>query len=889
MEPNERETRKKLIDRALADAGWSPIVRYDDGVPYDSAAVEEYPTANGPVDYALFDHGEPLALVEAKWLGVGPQNVLQQAQRYARGVTDSPFNFNGCRIPFVYSTNGTKFFFQDLRERNSYSREVAAFHTPTALREMLTRDPSAAIHWLRETPNTIEKLRPYQLEAIQAVEQSTLAGKRKMLMAMATGTGKTFTIISLIYRLMKSGLAKRVLFLVDRRALAAQAVTEMNKFDAEPGLKFNQTYEVYSQRFRREDFDEEEHFDPRVLPTEYLTHPQPGHAFVYVCTIQRMRINLFGKPAEWRGDDVDDESDASKLDIPINAFDLVIADECHRGYTSSEESKWREVLNHFDAIKIGLTATPASHTTAYFKEIVYRYPYERAVREGYLVDYDPVQIRSKVKMEGVFLKPGEEVGLKNRESGQLKFEMLEDERELPVATHEEDWTAPDTNRKIVQEFAQYARQQELELGRFPKSLFFACNDLPHTSHADQLVQMLRDEFGKGDEFVQKITGSPSVDRPLQKIRWFRNRPETGIVVTVDLLSTGVDIPALENIVLMRPIKSRILFEQIIGRGTRLHDKFLQGPPKTHFTVFDAASVLEYFRSASEMNDAPPDKPTRKYTEIVGDIYANRDREYNVRVLVRRLQRIAKNVAPEGRARFRAFTGTDDVSAFARDLPAALDNNWAYTITTLQNPEFQRLLDNYPRTRSYFIIAESAEDTVTMQEGFKTTDGRFLKPSDYIAEFEKFVRENPEHVEAIRILLERPADWNTDALRELRAKLQARPEQFTEARLRVAYRHALADIISIIHYAARREPLLTAEERVNRAVAQVRAKNYFTEQQTKWLELIRSHLIANLAIESDDFNLVLIQNVGGTWQRVNRDFGGKLPEVIQQINEAVAAV
>jgi len=882
---DERSTRKQLIDKVLEATGWSLILKYRDGVAYRHGSVEEYPTANGPMDYALFDNGVLIALVEAKKLGVGPQNVLQQAQRYARGLSDSTFNFYGFRVPFIYSTNGTKFFFQDLRERNSYSREVAAFHTPAALREMLTRDVSAATHWLRETPNDIASLRPYQRDAIQAVEQSALAGKRKMLVAMATGTGKTFTAISLIYRLMKSGLAKRVLFLVDRRALAAQAVTEMNKFDAEPGLKFSQTYEVYSQKFRREDLDEEEHFDPKVLPTEYLTNPQPGHAFVYVCTIQRMRINLFGKPEVWGGDDIDDESDASKLDIPIHAFDVVIADECHRGYTSSEESKWRQVLDHFDGIRIGLTATPAAHTTAYFKQVVYRYEYERAVSEGFLVDYDPVPIQSKIKQEGVFLKPGEEVGLKDRQTGQLKFDLLEDERELPASTNEQDWTAPDTNRQIVKAFAEYVRKQEEELGHFPKTLFFACNDLPHTSHADQLVTLLRDEFEQGDAFVQKITGSPTVDRPLKRIREFRNRPETNIAVTVDLLSTGVDIPALENIVLMRPIKSRILFEQILGRGTRKCEAI----NKTHFTVFDTAGVLEYFQTASAFTSDPPSKPTRKNKEIIEDIYNNRDREYNTRVLVRRLQRMAKNISGEGRGMFKQFTGTEDVADWARDFPSALENNWGYAIGVLRTPAFQDFLDKYPCERDPFIVAESATDTVTSELGFKAADGRTLKPKDYITEFEKFVRENPEHVEAIRILLERPADWNTDALKELRDKLATRPEQFTEARLRVAYQHALADIISIVHHAARREPLLTAEERVNQALKQVSAKNQFTPQQEKWLDMIRQHLIGNLSIGQDDFNLVVIQNAGGTWSRVNRDFGGKLPDVIQQINEAVAAV
>ena len=291
-----------------------------------------------------------------------------------------------------------------------------------------------------------------------------------------------------------------------------------------------------------------------MLPNEYLTDPKSRDAFVYVCTIQRMRINLFGKQDE---NDVymSEEEDAEKLDIPIHAFDVVIADECHRGYTSSEDSKWREVLNHFDAIRIGLTATPAAHTTAFFKEVVYRYDYERAVREGFLVDYDAVAVDSDITVNGTFLQEGDEVGIRSTKTGQLVFDTLEDERKLEPETNESDWTAPDRNRKIVQELKKYLLKQEEESGHFPKTLIFADNDLAHTSHCDILVDMLRDEFGRGDAFVQKITGSPTVDRPLQKIREFRNRENPGIVVTVDMLSTGVDVPKIENIVFLRSVKS----------------------------------------------------------------------------------------------------------------------------------------------------------------------------------------------------------------------------------------------------------------------------------------------------------------------------------------------
>ncbi len=884
MPSPEQITRKQRIDKALAAAGWELIIPYDTSSSRQLLALEEYPTDNGPADYALFHQNEPLAVVEAKKLTLGPQNVLQQAQRYARGFADSPFNFGEFRIPFAYSTNGEVIWFQDLREPHSRSRPVSKFHTPTALREMLNRDLASSIQWLGTHPTNHPILRPYQHEAIQAIESALFQRQRKMLAAMATGTGKTLMTVALLYRLMKSHFARRILFLVDRRALAAQALLTFARFEAEPGLKFDKIYEVYGQRFRREDLEEQD-FDPKVLPTSYLTNPDIGHSFVYVSTIQRMRINLFGASDGFgRSHDTEDETDATILDIPIHAFDVIIADECHRGYTNSEESKWREVLDHFDGIKIGLTATPAAHTTAYFGPGIYTYSYERAVREGYLVDYEPVVIHSEVTLQGAFLRPGEEVGLQDRQTGQLSFDILEDQRELPPSELDQDWTAPDRDRKIVAEIAKYLREQEEEKGHFPKTLVFAHNDIPHISHADRLVNLLRDEFGRGDALVQKITGSPTVDRPLQRIREFRNRPEPGIVVTADMLSTGVDIPALENIVFLRPVKSRILFEQMMGRGTRLCPEI----SKSCFTVFDAAGLLEYFAQATVFTADPPDKPSRSVADVIQAIYNNQDRSYNIRVLVNRLQRIAKDVSADGRAMFSRYLPDGDITAFARDLPQNLDQDWAATMRILREPAFQNLLVNYPRARNPFLIAESVEDQVVSGYVIRMADGSYVRPDDYLQAFEWFVRENPDHVEAIRILLERPSGWRTDALYELRQKLAARPEGFTEERLRQAYQYELADIISMVKHAAKGDPLLSAEARVNRAIAQVTAGKSFTADQERWIDLIHHHLIENLAIDRSDFELLTFARAGATWGRVDRDFDGNLVSLLAQINTAMAA-
>lgn len=411
----EWQTRKERIDPRLRGSGWepSPFEPAAGLAARDDSAIEEYPTDYGPADYALTSGGRVLGIVEAKKVSLGPQNVLTQAERYSKGVRDSPFNFDGFRVPFLYSTNGEVLWFHDVRHPLNRSRQVKHFHTPRALEEQLARDFEGACDRLAALPNDHPWLRPYQFDANAAIERAIRERKRRMLVAMATGTGKTFTLVNEAYRLMKSGVAKRILFLVDRRALAAQAVREFQSFDAEPGKKFHQIYEVYSQRFQHGDM-EEGTFDPTVLPENYLTDPPSGAAFVYVSTIQRMAINLFGRGAvPLRDDEVlgEDDAEAGKLDVPIHAFDFVIADECHRGYTAQELSTWRNTLDHFDATIVGLTATPAAHTTSYFKEVVYHYDYERAVAEGHLVDWELVSVKSDVRINGIFLDEGEQVAI----------------------------------------------------------------------------------------------------------------------------------------------------------------------------------------------------------------------------------------------------------------------------------------------------------------------------------------------------------------------------------------------------------------------------------------------------------------------------------------------
>ncbi len=889
MAESEAKTRKSRIDEKLKSSLLNWTIIHNDKVSDYSAltahAVEEYPTETGPADYGLFVEGKLLGIIEAKKISVGAGNVLEQAKRYARGVPVAVGQWREYKVPFLYSTNGELIYYLDVRKKENSSYQLIDFHSPQALLDKLNRDTDKAERWFSERPvNEVTRLRPYQIDAIEAIESGICIGKNTMLIAMATGTGKTFTLVSAIYRLLKSGYAKRILFLVDRRALAAQTVSAISAFETPEGLKLDRDYEVYSQKFKREDLEQGSSFDSKALPEEYLTNPQEKHTFIYISTIQRMSINLLGKEALG---DFEYDVDEKKLDIPINAFDVIIADECHRGYSASETGCWKYVLDYFDAVKIGLTATPATHTLAMFKNKVFSYSTEQAILDGYLVDYDAVKIRSDIHINGAFLKEGEMVGEIDMGTGAELLDELEDEREFRATEIEQKITAPDSIRKIVTTIKKYTDQHEAEYRRFPKILIFAVNDLPHVSHADEVVRTCKDVYGQGDDFVIKITGSQTVDRPLQKIRQFRNRPEPKIVVTVDMLTTGVDIPAIEMVVFMRMVKSRILWVQMLGRGTRLCPEI----NKQKFTIIDCfdGSLIEYFKDATDFN-VDLKKETVSLFEIIERIYDNRDQEYNTNRLIKRLRRIEKNMGAEARQAFSKYISDGDMKAFADGLKNNIETNFTETMELLRNKDFQKLLENYPRPKRVFFKGYDIVDTVEDEVMFRVGD-EYQKPEDYLKLFEAFVKNNPEHIEAIEVLLSRPAKWNTGTLEELREKL--RKSDFTEKDLQrgheLVYKKPLADIISMVKHASNYDiPILTAQERVEKAVAMLIERHSFSEEQLNWLSYIKEHLIENLAISQEDFEIMPVFERRGGLNRARQIFGNDFEPIIHAINEALAA-
>ncbi len=883
---SEADTRRALIDKALSLVGWV-IVPYQQGQDSRTLthhAVTEYPIATGRADYALFVNGLLMGIIEAKKLSLGSQAALEQAKRYASGAFDGVGNWRGYRVPFLYSTNGELIYYLDVRHESNLSREIKGFHSPAALSEFLKHDQTKGYQWLESTPiEENRKLRSYQLQALEAIENAIKKGKRELLVAMATGTGKTFTMVSSIYRLLASKTVKRVLFLVDRTVLARQAVSAFGSFQTPNGNKFDQEYEVYSQSFQKESGGNQSPFNTKILPNSYLTNPAENHTFVYVCTIQRMKNNLFGAGSYGKNNgDWEDETEAEPLDIPIHGFDLIVADECHRGYTASEESAWRAVLEHFDAIKIGLTATPAKHTIFLFKELVYRYSTEKAIADGYLVDYEQININSQVKINGTFLREGEIVSAIDTDTGARFYEQLEDEREFNSSDIERRITVPDSNRKIIQELARYAHQHEEETGRFPKILIFATNDLSHTSHADTLVTICKEVFARGDDFVQKITGK--VDDPLEKIKKFRNRPQPAIVVTVDLLTTGVDIPALEFVVFMRPVKSRILWVQMLGRGTRLCEDI----NKTHFKIFDCfgGSLVEYFADSTDFKLDPPRQQAMSMGQVIDNLLNKIDTEHHLNILTRRFHRIDRSITPEGKEVLEGFLPESSVKGLANSFRETMATSPNQGLVLLENSDFVEFLENYPRVKATFLVAEEVEDTVSSEV---VIEGQ--KPAAYLDAFYRFITEHNQEIEALQILRQSPQKWNAEALEELRSKLVQ--NSFSESNLQKAYQlvhhKALADLISLIRSAFDHSyPVSTAQERVEKAIATVTEGKDFTPEQLQWLGYISGHLIHNLSINSEDFESAPIFERHGGRGKANKVFQGQLPKLIQDLNMAIAA-
>ncbi len=853
-----------------------------------NVAIAEWPTETGPADYALFMGLVPIAIVEAKRKHIDVSGALQQAKRYSRGFRPSPelelpstnYGAQGeFRVPFVFATNGRPYlrqlaeksgvWFCDVRRPENLGHALDGWYTPEGLSALLQRDDARAHAELAQSPFDYGfALRPYQQRAILATEASIRDGQRAILMAMATGTGKTKTCIALIYRLLKAKRFRRILFLVDRSALGEQAANAFKDTRMERLQTFADIFGIKELEDQAPDDD----------------------TAVHLATVQGM-VQRVLYPSE------------GNTPPPIDQYDCIVVDECHRGYLLDRElsdtelsfrgyddyvSKYRRVLDYFDAVKVGLTATPALHTTQIFGAPVFTYGYREAVVDGYLVDYEPpVQVHTLLSGQGIEWKAGEEVKVYNTGRQQIELFKTPDEIKLKV---------DEFNRKVItrpfNEVVCTYLAQELDPASRRKTLIFCVSD----SHADMVVDLLKKAFAAQygaveDDAVIKITGA--ADKPLQLIRRYKNERLPNVAVTVDLLTTGVDVPEICNLVFLRQVNSRILFDQMLGRATRLCD-FGGTDVKDSFRVFDAVRIFEAIGDMTAMKPVVVN-PKISFTQLAQELATLRDEsatELARDQFLAKLQAKKRHLTDKHRQDIEAKAGMP-VQAFVQKLKAMpLVDVAAWFI---QNPDLGELLDRR---------SDGPEREMFVSEHFDAFDraergyGKGKKPDDYIRAFSEFIKSQGNQIPALVTVLTRPRELTRAQLRELVLALDR--AGFTETNLASAWREltnqdVAARIVGYIRQAAVGDALVPYAERVDRALQHLLAhpplgKPWSTPQRD-WLKRIAAQTKANVLVDRsaiDDPDLIF-KREGGGFNRLDKVFNGQLQPVLDAFNDALWAL
>ena len=670
MKPEELARQK--IDTMLAQAGWAVQDRQRLNL-YASrgVAIREFSVTSGAADYLLFVDGDAVGIIEAKKEGETLTGVEEQSYKYRTGVPD---NLPVVRIPlpFAFESTGIETQFTSDLDPVPRSRPLFCFHRPETLAEWLEQSPEGIPSEQNNTlrarlrrlpPLVTTGLRDCQIEAITKLEQSFALNKPRALIQMATGSGKTYTAVSSIYRLIKFAGAKRVLFLVDRANLARQTLNEFLQYQTpDDGRKFAELYNV-----------------------QHLQHNSIDPvAKVCITTIQRLYSILTGEPeldpeAEERSLFDEDDEIENQLpkevrynpNVPIETFDIIITDECHR----SIYNKWRGVLQYFDAFIIGLTATPNKQTFGFFnRNLVMEYGHERAVADGVNVDYQVYVIRTDITTHGSTVQRSFVVGKRNRQTRVVRWESLQDDLSYTSNQLDRDVVATDQIRTVIRAFKD-ALFTDLFPGRseVPKTLVFAKDD----NHAEEIVKIMREEFDLGNEFAQKITYKTTGTKPEELIASFRNSYNPRIAVTVDMISTGTDIKPLEVLLFMRSVKSQGFFEQMKGRGTRTidDDEFQSvtrdARTKTHFVLVDAVGVYERFKTDDPSLERKRSLPLKAVLEDVALGKWRRDEDL-LYTLAGRLGRLNKRLTETEEEKIKTAAGGYSIHDLAKHLVEALE-------------------------------------------------------------------------------------------------------------------------------------------------------------------------------------------------------------------------
>jgi type I restriction enzyme, R subunit len=933
------------IDKLLVQAGWHVCGMGDFNIhAAQGVAIREFPLNSGFgfADYLLYVNGKACGVIEAKKAGATLSGVETQSGRYAQGL---PANLPAWHrpLPFLFESTGVESHFTNGLDPQPRARGVFAFFRPELLAGWLAYLPGAPgqpaandeartfLHRLRNMPQLVTEwgaggagyaLWPAQIQAILNLEKSLTANKPKALIQMATGSGKTFTAISFIYRLIKFAGARRVLFLVDRGNLARQTKKEFDQY-ASPynNFKFGEEYIV-------------QHLQNNNLDTS---------ARVVICTIQRMFSMLKGRelPPEADEESTDGlenlfrepEPIGYQPGIPIETFEIVVTDEAHR----SIYNLWRQVLEYFDAYLVGLTATPNKQTFGFFNQnLVMEYGHAQAVADGVNVNYDVYRIKTEVTEAGAKVEKGYWLETLDKATRRKTAWQLDEDFEYDPTELDRAVQTPDQIRTVVRTLRDqwnvdlFPQRQEL-----PKTLVFAKDD----NHAEKIVEILREEFGRGNEFAQKITYRTTGTTPEQLIKDFRTAYYPRIAVTVDMIATGTDIKPVEIVVFMRSVKSRSFFEQMKGRGVRICNPtdLAQVNPgehvvKDHFVIVDGVGVCERDKTDSRPMDQRKAVPLDKLLQAVA--LGNVEEEVLSSVAAR-LARLDRDLDDADKAKVIKASGGHSLRDLARGIVEALnaDSDGSPGAVIAAQAAIQAATRPFsdPALRTLVLqLRQKADQIIDIVTKDALISATFAEGSDRAKElvqsFEAFIQQHKDEITALQILYGRPTrvPLKFDDIKALADALHAPPHLIDESALWQAYaaikkdrvkgtsqRRLLTDLVSLVRFAMQQDnELVPYPERVQanfkawlaqsaqstQAGQTTQARHSgegrnpgipFTPEQVHWLEMIRDHIAANLGIEIDDFEYAPFNTEGGLG-RVHQLFGAELPKIIEELNRELVA-
>jgi len=873
---DEAATRA-VIDQQLRNRGWmadSRALTYASGVrpaKGQNMAIAEWPTATGPADYALFVGTTLVGVVEAKRKRKNVSAALTQSERYSKGIklgAEGAFAggpWDEFKVPFLFATNGRPYlkqietesgiWFRDARAATNHARPLSDWFTPEGLKAELDIDRAKADAALKTEPfNFGFTLRPYQRAAIETIEGKLAEGRRAMLVAMATGTGKTKLAIAFLYRVLAANRFRRVCFVVDRSALGNQTRDEFT------------TTKVVGVRAFAEIFG--------LKGLEDITPDIDTR--VHICTIQGLvkRVLYAADPADVP---------------PIDQYDLMLIDECHRGYLLDREmsdaelgfrsqddyvSKYRRVLEHFDAVKVGLTATPALHTVQIFGEPVFTYSYREAVIDGWLIDHEPpYRIATGLSEGGITFKKDEQLEIFDTKTGSIDLTHAPDELHYDVEEFNKRVITVPFNKVVCEELVKNIDPS------FPgKTLIFAATD----AHADIVVDQLKKAYSEADipvddAAIKKLTGS--VDRVQTHIRSFRNDANPKIAVTVDLLTTGIDVPSITNLVFIRRVNSRILYEQMLGRATRLCPAI----GKETFRIFDAVDLYRNLQDVTAMKPVVVN-PQISLEQLMKELAEAIDEAHRAVIrdqLLVKLRRRLKKLPEQARSRFEAEAGETPEATLKRIETSGTAElaDWVRA-----RPSLGIILDWNPDGAggSYLPISNHPDQIKAVTRGYGDAD----KPEDFLDNFTTFVRSNINTIAALTVVVQRPRELTRQQLREL--KLELDRQNFSETNLRQAWKQAknediAASIIGFVRQAALKEPLMPYEQRVDRALASILKSRAWTDPQRQWLQRIGDQLKKEIVVDRQALDDTPFREHGG-FNRLNKQFNGELESILSRIGE-----